>query len=393
MRFLQQLWYSTFYGLPTIMGLLASRILFAGIALLVLIIVITRARKGLAPTLRSWLWALCIPLLILPFEHSAIIIMQNFTAPEGAKLVLERLIHIWNYIWPAGVIFFAIHMSIGRKRTLRLIKRNCLSGCAAYLYKGKSHIYLPPDFESIYTSEQQEMLLAHEHRHIAQHDPWIFRFLQVIQCVFWFCPHVHKAVRLIRQDRELLCDERVIQSYSGKKYASLLLNEAQKNMDYPLPGIAAETGSIYERIAACIKPFSGSRKPFLFAVSFVIILFGTGFAGFVKPIVTERMEVNIFLENDETFLSLEGAEKFVQLTEEGIVLDQPGLLEYLESLGLHPQQSLYAHVTQAERLTLTSSYTVSSGSRFTMEKLKTDNLIFPYYDAGFKPWSVLFKLL
>jgi len=281
-----------------------------------------------------------------------------------------------------------------RKNTMRLIKSDKLTTCAAYFYKGRSRIYLSPDFDQAYTPAEREMLLAHERQHVIQHDPLLYRFLQIMRCVFWFCPLLHKAVHLIRQDRELLCDERVTLRFSKREYGCLLLREAQKAPpSCAVAGVVSEVGGVYERVNACVTPFSANKNTAIIVTSIAAILFTTGFIGFASPIVNKPMDIRVFLVDDASFSHIEGAEEFVLFTDDGIALDQDRLYEHVVAAGLMPEQVLNVCVIEGERPTLTSCYTVSNGGVFKISELKSEKILFSYYDAGFNIWGMLYKVL
>jgi beta-lactamase regulating signal transducer with metallopeptidase domain len=79
-----------------LLQILFSRVLFAAAVLSVLIMMIMFARKNnLAPITRSYLWTLCIPALLIPFERSAVILRQgqvfDVYAIFPGLIFLERL--------------------------------------------------------------------------------------------------------------------------------------------------------------------------------------------------------------------------------------------------------------------------------------------------------------
>ncbi|MFT4105192.1 MAG: M56 family metallopeptidase [Lacrimispora sp.] len=385
--------------LTTLLSLLTGRILFAAFVLAILIGFIMQVRRKLSPAIRSWQWGLCLLALFIPFERSAIIIAQElkfFPFMQDGTIADIPLLYwtfkLWSLIWFFGFIFSALKTHRAHKYTLRLLKEGKMTGCAAYFYRGRSHIYLPPEFKKAYTSTEQAMLIAHEKQHIKHHDPLLYRFLQVVQCVFWFCPFIHKALRLIRQDRELLCDERASSGFSKREYGMLLLREAQKEVPgRAVAGIVSEPSGVYERVQACVSPFPGNTKAAVRVVCIAAAMFAVGFIGIIKPVVSAPMDIRVFLADDKSFLHIEGTERFVLLKQGGIALAQQELYEYAISVGLKPEQRLNVSVLQGERPTLVGFHTVNGGGWFLISELKSKDIFFPYYDEGFNLWSVLFK--
>lgn len=379
-----------------VLTLLFGRILFAAFALSFLVKLIMSARKKLAPSVRSWLWGLCVPALIIPFEHSALVLAKRLDLPSLAltNIFYELWQPILSYLWLAGFIASLVQVRANNKRTLYLLHTRQLRGCAAYFHKGHSSVYLPPDFMTIYTQAEQDMLLAHERQHILQHDPYLYRILSFVKCIFWFNPLIHQAIHLIKQDRELLCDERAIQGRCRIAYGSLLLREARTAMPgYEVAGIVSEAGDIYERIAACAVPFPQDRKKAVMVACIAVIIFSFGFVGFLYPAMESPMRIQVFLTGEASVTPVEGAEKYAMLERDVISLDQNGLFEYALSMGLRPEQSLYVSVVFGRRPTLTSFSTVSNGFAFAIHELQTELLRYSHHQAGLNLWSVLYRIL
>ena len=328
----------------TMLQMFAGRLLFAALALSLLTACIMLARKKCSPALRSWLWALLIVCLALPFEHSAVFFAQRgagvplFITDGPAAAIVQTVL---AYLWFGGFVFFSMRARLRRKRTMRRIKTGKLAGCAAYFFRFRSRVYLPPDFEKAYTPAQKEMLLAHERQHIKQHDPLLFRALEVLQCVFWFCPPVYKAVPLIRHDRELLCDARVTRKYSKREYGLLLLREAEKaSPGHALAGIASEQGGIFERVRACAIPFSGGGRVAVLALCAAVCVCVVGFIGVVHPICNGADVALVSADTGGSLLQIEGAERFVSFNEDGVFVDEDGLRGYVGAAGYPPGQKL-----------------------------------------------------
>jgi len=379
----------------TILTLLFGRILFAALALSVLTILIISMRKNSAPSIRSWFWALCIPALIVPFEHSAVALAQKIELHTltSSGIVFELWQPILSYIWLTGFVAFSIKTRANNRRNLHKLLNRELNGCAAYFHKWRSHIYLPPNFHMTYSPAEQDMLLAHERQHILQHDPALFRFLQIVLCVFWFNPPLHKAISLIRQDRELLCDERVTQGRCKTAYGALLLREAQISMPgQAIAGMATESECLYERIAACVIPFRQNKKNIVVVLGMTAIILATGIMGFLIPAVESPVDIRVYLVEDASLTHIDGAEIFFSAEPDGIVTDQKNIAEYALSAGLKPEQRLYISVITGKRPTLTSYCTVSDGFEFAIHELEAKMPPFSY-DSKQNVWRELFKLI
>lgn len=85
-------------------------------------------------------------------------------------------------------------------------------------------IVMPPD-DGAYTSEELELIRAHERCHVERKDPRAVAFTALAQGLCWFNPLVHVAAHFLRLDQELACDLSVVQSRPKARglYARTLL--------------------------------------------------------------------------------------------------------------------------------------------------------------------------
>ena len=86
-------------------------------------------------------------------------------------------------------------------------------------------IVVPFDFEVRFTEAEQSAIIAHETQHLARGDAIVNAGVAAIQCLCWFNPLVHLAVRMLRFDQELACDAAVMARRPGlrRTYAEALL--------------------------------------------------------------------------------------------------------------------------------------------------------------------------
>jgi bla regulator protein BlaR1 len=86
-------------------------------------------------------------------------------------------------------------------------------------------IIVPSDFSKRYTTQEQQLILAHETVHAQRRDPVLNCLCALIQCLFWFHPLVHLGARRFRLDQELACDAVVMQRHPGlrRSYAEAML--------------------------------------------------------------------------------------------------------------------------------------------------------------------------
>ena len=90
-------------------------------------------------------------------------------------------------------------------------------------------ILLPADWDEQFTAGDLAGILAHEVAHIKRGDLPVTVFAAMLSCVYWFHPAVWFANLQQRREREMACDDMVLESnrQPGKAYAATLLRAAE----------------------------------------------------------------------------------------------------------------------------------------------------------------------
>jgi bla regulator protein BlaR1 len=90
----------------------------------------------------------------------------------------------------------------------------------------RARMIVPTDFETRYSPEECQLMLAHERAHLARRDTLIHAFAAAWLCVFWFNPLMYWALGRLRFDQDLACDALVVSrtGASRRRYADALLN-------------------------------------------------------------------------------------------------------------------------------------------------------------------------
>ena len=89
----------------------------------------------------------------------------------------------------------------------------------------------PPEPRSVY---QLQLILHHELVHVARKDLWYKWIYQLLLCIHWFNPVLHRIGRQINSDCELSCDEAILPELTetGKQmYGNILLDTAEQGID------------------------------------------------------------------------------------------------------------------------------------------------------------------
>lgn len=91
----------------------------------------------------------------------------------------------------------------------------------------KPKIYIPSNTDKQYI----DYIIAHEKYHLKRKDHIIKAFAFLLLAIHWFNPFCFIAFKLMNDDMEMSCDEKVIESHKNIKkiYSSALLSFAAKN--------------------------------------------------------------------------------------------------------------------------------------------------------------------
>ncbi|WP_262694405.1 ankyrin repeat domain-containing protein [Kordiimonas aquimaris] len=122
----------------------------------------------------------------------------------------------------------------------------------------KPFIVVPKSFEKKFNKVERNLILAHEREHIRSGDLRINAFAAIVQCLNWFNPVVHFAMRAFRVDQELACDERVMKRHGQHRrmYGAALLKSQVGMQSAPLGCMWGSAGAspLKQRLALLAKP-------------------------------------------------------------------------------------------------------------------------------------------
>ncbi|MCC2956885.1 M56 family metallopeptidase [Massilia sp. IC2-477] len=215
-----------------LMPLVLRAALFASLAILVLLVARRPLRRWLGAALAYQAWLL-VPLVVaasmLPARPAAVLqsvqvlrpvqaLTAQATTPPSAGQADTLLL-----VWAGGLVLTALWFALGQRAFLRQADAGVAGPASIGLFRPR--IVVPQDFTTRYSPPEQALVLAHERAHIARGDLYANLLATLFQCVFWFNPLVHLAVRRFRQDQELACDAVVMQQHPQQRrtYAEALL--------------------------------------------------------------------------------------------------------------------------------------------------------------------------
>jgi beta-lactamase regulating signal transducer with metallopeptidase domain len=219
----------------------------------------------------------------------------------------------WNWLWLVvgvyliGVFTLLSRLIVGTVAARRLAVRSqsqkeflTSSSCVTPITLGlfRPVTILPEDWND-WSSQQLEMVLAHEREHARRHDP-LFRWLALFnRSVFWFHPLSWWLERHLSFLAEQACDDAVLAGgHDPREYSEHLL-EMQLAMNRSGKRIrlvgSAMPGSFLskriERVVECPPMFKASRMRVAFAIAVCLSLSGIlTVAAIERPLIAQDAE-------------------------------------------------------------------------------------------------------
>lgn len=144
-------------------------------------------------------------------------------------------------------------------------------------------IVVPFDFESRYSEEERELVLAHERAHVKRLDVGANAIASTWLCAFWFNPLIYWAMGWLRIDQELACDALVLahRAEARHSYANALLKTqlaTESGWRLPVGCHWQSSHSLKERIVMLKRPLPGMSRQFLGVALMVALAAGGGYA-------------------------------------------------------------------------------------------------------------------
>src|SRR5688572_25165691 len=176
----------------------------------------------------------------------------------------------------AAVEAAALEMQVRRK--FRIVETGLVSSPALF-GMWRPQLLVPRGFAEKLNAQELRYVLLHEFAHLKRWDLVTNWLMTVAQAVHWFNPLVWLALRQMRMERELACDEMVLRASragaeEGRAYGETilrLLEGVKPRRSLPaLVGIAEEKHSARRRIIQIVG--FDSRRPRRQAVGVLLLL-------------------------------------------------------------------------------------------------------------------------
>jgi beta-lactamase regulating signal transducer with metallopeptidase domain len=154
---------------------------------------------------------------------------------------------------------------LGIRRDVRLLRSQTQTMPFTFGLRRPS-IVMPAASEA-WTRDRRQVVLLHELAHIARHDCLLHTLACAAGAMYWFHPGVWWVVRRLRVERELACDDRVIEAGApARDYAGHLLEIAYSAGRHGAPALAvsmARPRQLEGRMLAALNPAVRRSAPAL----------------------------------------------------------------------------------------------------------------------------------
>ncbi len=194
----------------------------------------------------------------VPIPAAMVTISQPFTAqpvlPAAAAPTSIPIESILFAIWASGFLALTTAWLV-RWRRLRAAVRDGVLLEPGVFGIFRPVLWLPAGIADTLTASQLAAVIAHEHCHIRHRDNLAAALHMFVESVFWFHPLVWWMGRRMVAERELACDEEVLQLGAPKlAYAEGILQICKLYVESPLAFVSGVTGAnLQKRIEAIMS--------------------------------------------------------------------------------------------------------------------------------------------
>ena len=190
----------------------------------------------------------------------------------GTALLLLRWFLQWCSI--RARLNFAPQASLDLRVPVRITSSDLPTGVFGIFSPA---VILPSEVMHSLSPAQLRAVLAHEICHVRRHDNLTAAIHHCVQILFWFYPPVWWIGANLLREREVACDEEVVdEGHQQEVYAESILNACRLGVMARLSTVAASTGGdLNERLSSIMseqraKPITNERFTVLFAAATLV---------------------------------------------------------------------------------------------------------------------------
>jgi TonB family protein len=187
---------------------------------------------------------------------------------------------------PAAVALQRVRKRLSLKSEIGLIKSPRICGPGVWGI-WRPVVFFPKGLADKLSAEELETVMMHELIHVSRRDNLLGTLQMLICCLFWFHPSVWLIDRRLLAEREMICDEVVVQYIKEPMvYAASLWKSAQFGLDWNFVEVSRASGSnLTRRIEIMLdvkrhtkfslvgRAMTGTAAATLLAISFALAIF------------------------------------------------------------------------------------------------------------------------
>ena len=200
-----------------------------------------------------------LPMVVTVAELARTAAAPLLTTPHAEALWPRLLLAIWL----SGTALVLSLQALRQWRLARHGMRLPAGASPALVGLWKPHVALPADFEQRFSSDERQLILAHEDVHRARHDNAWNLLATLLTALHWWNPLAWWAARRFQADQELSCDAVVLASRPGALadyVRALLAAHDLHSLGAPLASRWGSSHPLVERIAMLNRPHFSSRR-------------------------------------------------------------------------------------------------------------------------------------
>ena len=164
------------------------------------------------------------------------------------------------------------------------------------------------------SNDELECIIMHELNHYKGGHNFIYLFISLLECVYWFNPIMYFAGKLIRQDLEFITDDLVIgDGIKLKKYCETIIKVSTiSNLNVcTLPSISSGKKNIERRIRKMKNKVCDTKYAIAFLVVAITVI-SLVTVSLASNKVPEENEVNVYSVSDKVEELLSGEEFIIE---------------------------------------------------------------------------------
>lgn len=164
----------------------------------------------------------------------------------------------------------------------------------------RQSILIPEGMETSLTAAQLQAVLSHEWNHVKRRDNLTAALHMLVEAVFWFYPVVWMLGRRLVEERELACDQAVLEQAQAEDYAEGILNVCKLYNNASLKYVAGITGAnLRARVELILRNQRprelGNGRLCALAVALVTAVSGPALVGFLTAPAAIAQQGNSFV--------------------------------------------------------------------------------------------------